>query len=547
MKKIFFILLIILNTIFASFIIYNVVNIVNINATKFNKYYYIAYVYGDEIIDTETNNGYDEQDAVEIINDKKIELKTDDVVNIEKKGTYLVKYKTKNKLYDLYRVVNVKDMVAPKIKLKGSSTININSGSKYKEPGYTVTDNYDKDIKVEVIGKVDNKKKGTYKLEYKATDSSGNTSSVTRTVNVKTKLKNNNTVTKTISNEKGKDKKEEVDLKSNPNTTISMSFTNDGMYIKGYIKNGSKKYSTELCDESSCKKYSMAVKDNYYSGNMSLSGLKNGIYKLYVNDNTDKMLVINKLDTMSRINRAKIGNKLVTLSYENNNPKIKIEDFKYEYDILLDAGHGGSDTGATRGKILEKTINLMQTLYEKERYEQHGLKVKLTRDDDTYGLMMGPVDNSNVRRRSYAVGYYGVVSKYVYSNHHNSTFNKEYSGWEVLLVNQSTMSQNDVSYKIVKEWEKNYPTNENHLRIYGRNYNTDALLDKTNGQTYNIKNYYAMQRIPYELFKVITVTYEGCYISNVSDYNWYMDNWKKLSEIKIKAYVEKLGKKYIPA
>lgn len=546
MKKIFFILLIILNTIFASFIIYNVVNIVNINATKFNKYYYIAYVYGEEVIDIETNNGYDEQGAVEIINDKKIKLDTEDVVNIEKNGTYLVKYKTKNKLYDLYRVVNVKDMVAPNIKLKGSSTININVGSKYKEPGYTVTDNYDKDIKVEVIGKVDYKKKGTYKLEYKATDSSGNTSSVTRTVNVKTKLKNNNTVTKTISTEKGKDKKEEVDLKSNSNTTISMRFTNDGIYIKGYIKNGSKKYSTELCDESSCKKYGMAVKDNYYSGNMSLSGLKNGIYKLYVNDNTDKMLVINKLDTMSRINRAKIGNKLITLSYENNNPKIKIEDFEYEYDILLDAGHGGSDTGATKGNILEKTINLMQTLYEKERYEQHGLKVKLTRDDDTYGLMMGPVDNTNVRRRSYAVGYYGVVSRYVYSNHHNSTFNKSYSGWEVLLVNQSTMSQNDVTYKIVKEWDKNYPTNENHLRIYGRNYDTDALLDKTNGQTYNIKNYYAMQRIPYELFKVITVTYEGCYISNESDYNWYMDNWKKLSEIKIKAYVEKLGKKYIP-
>jgi hypothetical protein len=71
-------------------------------------------------------------------------------------------------------------------------------------------------------------------------------------------------------------------------------------------------------------------------------------------------------------------------------------------------------------------------------------------------------------------------------------------------------------------------------------------VTKRNQFVYNIKNYYAMQRIPYELFKVITVTYEGCYISNESDYNWYMDNWKKLSEIKIKAYVEKLGKKYIP-
>ena len=32
----------------------------------------------------------------------------------------------------------------------------------------------------------------------------------------------------------------------------------------------------------------------------------------------------------------------------------------------------------------------------------------------------------------------------------------------------------------------------------------------------------------------------------MEDYEWYSKNWKKLSEIKIKNYVESLGKKYLP-
>jgi len=59
------------------------------------------------------------------------------------------------------------------------------------------------------------------------------------------------------------------------------------------------------------------------------------------------------------------------------------------YDIILDPGHGGSDPGAVNGKYHEADFNLKYALALKERLEELGLKVKLTRESDinikTYG------------------------------------------------------------------------------------------------------------------------------------------------------------------
>ena len=68
----------------------------------------------------------------------------------------------------------------------------------------------------------------------------------------------------------------------------------------------------------------------------------------------------------SKIKRGKVGNKLVTFDYTNNNVNINISDFYYEYDVIIDVGHGGSDTGATNIYIAEKDMNLKVSLYEKD-------------------------------------------------------------------------------------------------------------------------------------------------------------------------------------
>jgi N-acetylmuramoyl-L-alanine amidase len=57
------------------------------------------------------------------------------------------------------------------------------------------------------------------------------------------------------------------------------------------------------------------------------------------------------------------------------------------YDIVIDAGHGGKDSGAKAGGYEEKNITLDVAKYLKTELESKGYKVKMTRDDentDTY-------------------------------------------------------------------------------------------------------------------------------------------------------------------
>lgn len=83
------------------------------------------------------------------------------------------------------------DPEPPKITLRGDSSITLNYGQAYDEPGFTATDNCDGDLteKVKVSGSVQITKAGTYKLYYSVEDSFGNTDTAVRTVRVKEKPK----------------------------------------------------------------------------------------------------------------------------------------------------------------------------------------------------------------------------------------------------------------------------------------------------------------------------------------------------------------------
>lgn len=87
------------------------------------------------------------------------------------------------------------DNKGPEIKLNGSETMTIDLGSKYKEPGVkSVVDNTDGKMNVKDVTidskKVDTEKIGTYKVTYTATDGLKNKTTVERTVEVVSKIKN---------------------------------------------------------------------------------------------------------------------------------------------------------------------------------------------------------------------------------------------------------------------------------------------------------------------------------------------------------------------
>ena len=55
-----------------------------------------------------------------------------------------------------------------------------------------------------------------------------------------------------------------------------------------------------------------------------------------------------------------------------------------DYKIIIDAGHGGIDSGAVGNNLLEKDLNLRASLYMYDRLKELGIPVKLSRDNDEY-------------------------------------------------------------------------------------------------------------------------------------------------------------------
>ncbi len=95
------------------------------------------------------------------------------------------------------RTVNVvitPDVEAPVITLIGGNTqiLDVHTGGgtapQYQDPGYSVTDNRDTNVTVNVTGTVNMGVVGSYKLTYSATDAAGNSTSVIRTVNIVDRL-----------------------------------------------------------------------------------------------------------------------------------------------------------------------------------------------------------------------------------------------------------------------------------------------------------------------------------------------------------------------
>ena len=496
---------------------------------------------GDEVLTVEVYEQYNEPGIKASIDKEDVSnnvIIDDSNVDINKVGTYEVIYKINydDKELQLVRTVKVVDSEKPVLTLKGEAEVIVEEGNVYQDPGCNVVDNYDPKVKdkIQITNYVNTNEVGVYEVIYSVVDESGNKNSVTRKVVVKPK---------------GDSKEDDYTSLMDSNQITNMVFIDDGIYIEGYVKDNNGNFKINVCKDNKkdCVNYDMNKKDDYYYyGNIKLSDLDNGTYYMWIESKISEK-VIDKLDMQYRIVRSKLGNKLVTFNYDNNNVKLIVDDFSYQYDILIDPGHGGSDPGASNNIIDEKQLNLIQSLYEKERYEEHGLKVLMLRNDLSYGMTMGDSSWPPVRKKAYALGFYGVVSRITYSNHHNSSEDSTLSGWEIIVPATSSQEYLSNIYKIKDRWEKTYNTLEEHTRIYTRNYNTNSIFTKEDNNMYYFTDYYAVLRVPYQLFNVNNVLFEGSYLSNSKDFDWYYtnNNWKKLSEDKIKTYVEALGIEYI--
>lgn len=157
----------------------------------FSLYYFSGVFKYDKKVELNANEKYIDKVKVQsFFRDATNELEKEGNVDITKLGKYKVIYKFKTKIGITKKIkveVNVVDKEAPKIELIGGDKIEVFLEDKYKELGYNVKDNYDKNVKVEIEGNVDTNKSGSYYLVYKAKDSSGNKSEVVRKVTVERK------------------------------------------------------------------------------------------------------------------------------------------------------------------------------------------------------------------------------------------------------------------------------------------------------------------------------------------------------------------------
>lgn len=107
-------------------------------------------------------------------------------VDNTKVGTYEIIYEVKHnkKTYNVKRKINIIDDIKPTINFEGEKDITVCPNVNYLDLPYTVTDNYDTDIKDKVIITKTLIDDFNYTLEYKVSDSSGNEEILTRNIKV---------------------------------------------------------------------------------------------------------------------------------------------------------------------------------------------------------------------------------------------------------------------------------------------------------------------------------------------------------------------------
>ena len=185
------------------------------------------------------------------------------------------------------------------------------------------------------------------------------------------------------------------------------------------------------------------------------------------------------------------------------------------YRIVIDAGHGGSDSGAVGNGIIEKDLTLKIATYIANRLKELGLPVILTRSDDT---TLDPKTRVNKILSAYG----NDPNVLVISNHINAGGG---DGAEVIyaLRNDDTLAKlilNEIG-----------ATGQNTRKVYQRRLPSNPS-----------KDYYFIHR---ETGKTEPIIVEyGFLDSKGDDVNQLKNNYEKYAEAVVKAIAEYLNVPY---
>ena len=184
--------------------------------------------------------------------------------------------------------------------------------------------------------------------------------------------------------------------------------------------------------------------------------------------------------------------------------------------VIIDPGHGGTDSGATGNNLLEKDYNLLISKYMYDRFKELGIPVAITRDSDT---TLSPTDRVNT-----ILNKFGNSSDVILiSNHVNS------GGGEGAEVIYALKNRDTLAKRIL---ENIGATGQETRKYYQRRLPSDTS-----------KDYYFIHRNTGNLEPLIV---EYGFIDNTKDVEFLKENYKELAEAVISAVANYIGVPYTP-
>ncbi len=184
--------------------------------------------------------------------------------------------------------------------------------------------------------------------------------------------------------------------------------------------------------------------------------------------------------------------------------------------VIIDPGHGGTDSGATGNNLLEKDYNLLISKYMYDRFKELGVPVAITRDSDT---TLSPTDRVNT-----ILNKFGNSSDVILiSNHVNS------GGGEGAEVIYALRNKDTLAKRIL---ENIGATGQETRKYYQRRLPSDTS-----------KDYYFIHRNTGNLEPLIV---EYGFIDNTKDVEFLKENYEELAEAVISAVANYIGVPYTP-
>lgn len=232
-------------------------------------------------------------------------------------------------------------------------------------------------------------------------------------------------------------------------------------------------------------------------------------------DVSDETAVID-VETDGSIDKKEISSQIASVLDTAKNENGNLVKAGRDIIIVLDPGHGGKDSGATRGSVYEKNLNFKVAKYCKAELEQYqGVKVYLTRTGDTY--------LSLAQRAKIAKNYNADI---LISIHQNAGSSSSY-GAEVYYPNQNYKPAAGTTGKGVAS------AIQKELTKLGLSNRGIKIRNTANGTKYadgSYADYYGIIRESKTL-GIAGIIVEHAFLSNTQDYNKFLSSDSKLKQL----------------